>query len=34
VPLLDLNTKVEPAQLLNDAGIVGAAIAAVERLEE
>ncbi|MDT4922426.1 MAG: polyphosphate glucokinase [Pseudonocardiales bacterium] len=34
VPLLELNTKVEPAQLLNDAGIVGAAIAAVERLEE
>jgi polyphosphate glucokinase len=34
VPLLELNTPVEPAQLLNDAGIVGAAIAAVERLEE
>jgi polyphosphate glucokinase len=31
VPLLDLNTPVEPAQLLNNAGIVGAAIAAVER---
>jgi polyphosphate glucokinase len=34
VPLLDLNTPVEPAQLLNDAGIVGAAIAALERLGE
>jgi polyphosphate glucokinase len=34
VPLLELSTKVEPAQLLNDAGIVGAAIAAVERLGE
>ncbi|MGI8679678.1 MAG: polyphosphate--glucose phosphotransferase [Jatrophihabitans sp.] len=34
VPLLELNTPVEPAQLLNDAGIVGAAIAAVERLGE
>jgi polyphosphate glucokinase len=31
VPLLDLQTPVRPAQLLNDAGIVGAAIAAVER---
>jgi polyphosphate glucokinase len=31
VPLLDLNTKVEPAQLLNDAGIVGAAVLAAER---
>jgi polyphosphate glucokinase len=31
VPLLDLDTPVEPAQLLNNAGIVGAAIAAVER---
>ncbi len=30
VPLLELNTPVEPAQLLNDAGIVGAAIAAIE----
>jgi polyphosphate glucokinase len=30
VPLLDLNTKVVAAQLLNEAGIVGAAIAAVE----
>jgi polyphosphate glucokinase len=34
VPLLELHTPVEPAQLLNDAGIVGAAIAAVERLSE
>jgi polyphosphate glucokinase len=31
VPLLELNTPVEPAQLLNDAGIVGAAMAAAER---
>jgi polyphosphate glucokinase len=31
VPLLDLHTPVQPAQLLNDAGIVGAAISAVER---
>ena len=34
VPLLELRTPVEPAQLLNDAGIVGAAIAAVERFGE
>ena len=34
VPLLDLKTPVKPAQLLNDAGIVGAAIAAVEGLAE
>jgi polyphosphate glucokinase len=34
VPLLDLRTPVQPAQLLNDAGIVGAAIAAVERRSE
>lgn len=34
VPLLDLRTPVQPAQLLNDAGIVGAAIAAVERRGE
>jgi polyphosphate glucokinase len=34
VPLLELNTPVEPAQLLNDAGIVGGAIAALERLGE
>jgi polyphosphate glucokinase len=34
VPFLELDTPVEPAQLLNDAGIVGAAIAAVERYGE
>jgi polyphosphate glucokinase len=34
VPRLDLATPVRPAQLLNDAGIVGAAIAAVERRGE
>jgi polyphosphate glucokinase len=34
VPLLELNTPVEPAQLLNDAGIVGAAMAAMERRGE
>jgi polyphosphate glucokinase len=34
VPLLELHTPVEPAQLLNNAGIVGAAIAVVERLSE
>jgi polyphosphate glucokinase len=34
VPLLELKTPVKPAQLLNDAGIVGAAIAAIERLGE
>jgi polyphosphate glucokinase len=34
VPLLELKTPVKPAQLLNDAGIVGAAIAAVERRGE
>lgn len=34
VPLLDLRTPVRPAQLLNNAGIVGAAIAAVERRGE
>jgi polyphosphate glucokinase len=34
VPLLELSTPVEPAQLLNDAGIVGAAMAAVERRGE
>jgi polyphosphate glucokinase len=34
VPLLELTAPVEPAQLLNDAGIVGAAIAAVERMGE
>ncbi len=31
VPRLTLNTPVKPAELLNDAGIVGAAIAAAER---
>jgi len=31
VPRLTLNTPVRPAELLNDAGIVGAAIAAAER---
>lgn len=34
VPLLELNTPVKPAELLNDAGIVGAAIAAAERRGE
>ena len=34
VPLLDLQTPVKPAELLNDAGIVGAAIAASERHSE
>jgi polyphosphate glucokinase len=34
VPLLELHTPVEPAQLLNNAGIVGAAIAVVERRAE
>ena len=34
VPLLNLHTPVKPAQLLNDAGIVGAAIAAAERRGE
>jgi len=31
VPLLELQTPVKPAELLNDAGIVGAAMAALER---
>jgi polyphosphate glucokinase len=31
VPLLDLRTPIRPAQLLNNAGIVGAAMAAAER---
>ena len=31
VPLLDLRTPVKPAELLNNAGIVGAALAAKER---
>jgi polyphosphate glucokinase len=34
VPRLELSTPVKPAQLLNNAGIVGAAIAAVERRGE
>jgi polyphosphate glucokinase len=34
VPLLNLNTPVKPAQLLNNAGIVGAAVAAAERRSE
>jgi polyphosphate glucokinase len=34
VPLLDLRTPVKPAELENQAGIVGAALAAVERLGE
>ncbi|MFL6130130.1 MAG: polyphosphate--glucose phosphotransferase [Mycobacteriales bacterium] len=34
VPLLDLGTPVKPAQLLNNAGIVGAALAAHERFTE
>jgi polyphosphate glucokinase len=34
VPLLSLNTPVKPAQLLNNAGIVGAAMAAAERRRE
>jgi polyphosphate glucokinase len=34
VPLLDLRTPVKPAELLNNAGIVGAALAAYERRGE
>ncbi|MEP6597973.1 MAG: polyphosphate--glucose phosphotransferase [Actinomycetota bacterium] len=34
VPLLDLHAPVKPAQLLNNAGIVGAAMAAAERRGE
>jgi polyphosphate glucokinase len=34
VPLLHLETPVKPAQLLNEAGIVGAAMAATERHSE
>ncbi len=34
VPRLNLHTPVKPAELLNDAGIVGAAIAAAERSGE
>ena len=33
-PYLDLQTKIVPAQLLNDAGIVGAAIAAKQQLSD
>ena len=32
VPLLDLQTPIRPAELLNNAGIVGAAMAAAERI--
>jgi polyphosphate glucokinase len=34
VPFLSLNTPIKPAQLLNNAGIVGAAMAAAERRGE
>jgi polyphosphate glucokinase len=34
VPLLELNTPVKPAELLHDAGTVGAAVAAAERFVE
>ena len=34
LPLLDLNTPVKPAELLNNAGIVGAAMAAHEKFTE
>jgi polyphosphate glucokinase len=34
VPLLTLSAPVKPAQLLNNAGIVGAAVAAIERRAE
>ena len=34
VPLLDVRTPVKPAQLLNNAGIVGAAMAAHEKFTE
>ena len=34
VPLLDIDTPIKPAELLNNAGIVGAALAAYERFEE
>src|SRR5206468_9722880 len=34
VPLLRLRTPVKPAELMNEAGIVGAALAAVERRGE
>jgi polyphosphate glucokinase len=32
LPLLELNAEVVPAQMLNTAGIVGAALAAAEKL--
>lgn len=34
VPYLELHTPIKPAQLLNNAGIVGAAMAAVERRDD
>jgi polyphosphate glucokinase len=34
VPLLEVNTPIKPAQLLNNAGIVGAAMAAHEKFTE
>ncbi|MEN3356355.1 MAG: polyphosphate glucokinase [Mycobacteriales bacterium] len=34
VPLLDVETPIKPAELLNNAGIVGAALAAYEHFEE
>ena len=34
VPLLELSTPVKPAQLLNNAGIVGAAMAAHEKFTQ
>jgi len=34
IPLLDLNAPIRPAQLLNNAGIVGAALASVENRGE
>jgi polyphosphate glucokinase len=34
VPLLDIDTPIKPAELLNNAGIVGAALAAYEHFEE
>ncbi|MFF0342836.1 polyphosphate--glucose phosphotransferase [Kribbella sp. NPDC004875] len=34
VPLLDISTPIKPAQLLNNAGIVGAAMAAHEKFTE
>jgi polyphosphate glucokinase len=34
IPYLELHTPIKPAQLLNNAGIVGAAMAAVERRDD